>query len=347
MHYDPLHASSYLALPSVIQKRKACLNIKNDDEKCFLWSILASLHLVPHGNNPTRVSKYTPFEAEINMEGVLYPVAIKDIDKVEGNNNTLSINIFGLEGSTVYPLRISKTIDAIHHVDLLYISDNDVNHYVLIKNLSRLIRSQLSSYKCQMFICPYCLHACKTKDILDRHVERCQLHGAQRIKLPEKNDAKGYDKVKFTKTEYQLCLPFVIYADFESIWKKHVCKNDLARSWTLKYQSHEACGYGFYTVCSDKRFHRAPELYHGPDSAEKFLDHIINEATELRALLNKKMLMKKLTAEQQCEYNTTHICHICMKNIKPDEKKVCDHDHLTGEYRGAFVIYNIGLILKK
>ena len=28
---------------------------------------------------------------------------------------------------------------------------------------------------------------------------------------------KGRDKVKFTKTEYQLRLPFVIYADFESV----------------------------------------------------------------------------------------------------------------------------------
>ena len=55
-------------------------------------------------------------------------------------------------------------------------------------------------------------------------MERCKMHDAQRVKLPEKND-----KVIFTKTEYQLRLPFVIYADFESILKKHdVCKNDPA-----------------------------------------------------------------------------------------------------------------------
>ena len=57
--------------------------------------------------------------------------------------------------------------------------------------------------------------------IVDRHVESCQLHGAKRVKLPEKNDVKGCDKIKFTKTEYQLRLPFVMYADFESILKKH------------------------------------------------------------------------------------------------------------------------------
>ena len=60
----------------------------------------------------------------------------------------------------------------------------------------------------------------------------------------------------------------------------------------------------------------------------------MNEPAELRAILKKKMPMKKLTVEQWREYNTTHTCYICRKNIKPDEKKVRDHDHLTGEYRG-------------
>ena len=333
VHYDPLRASSYIPLPPVIQKRKACINVKNDDEKCFLWSVLAALH--PAVKNVDRVAKYTPFEAEIDMTGISYPVATKDVDKVESMNN-ISINVFGLEDNkTVFPMRISKKTDSEHHIDLLYISDSDINHYVLIKNMSRLIKSQLSLHKCQTFICSYCLHGCKTKEILDRHVERCKMHDAQRVKLPEKNDKKGRDKVKFTKTEYQLRLPFVIYADFESILLKHdVCKNNSEKSWTLKYQTHEACGYGLYTVCSDKRFYRAPEVYHGADSAEKFLDHVLNEAAELRALLKKKMLMKKLTREQWREYNTTHTCHICKKNIKSDEKKVRDHDHLTGEYRG-------------
>ena len=40
------------------------------------------------------------------------------------------------------------------------------------------------------------------------------------MKLPEADNKKGQDKVKFTKTEYQLRLPFVIYADFESVLHK-------------------------------------------------------------------------------------------------------------------------------
>ena len=56
-------------------------------------------------------------------------------------------------------------------------------------------------------------------------MERCKLHGAQRIKLPEKNDKKCPDKIIFTKTEFQLRLPFVMYADFKYILFKHnICK---------------------------------------------------------------------------------------------------------------------------
>lgn len=51
------------------------------------------------------------------------------------------------------------------------------------------------------------MHGCASKKLLKNHMERCMLHGAQRIKFTEADDKKGCDKlVKFTKTEYQLRL---------------------------------------------------------------------------------------------------------------------------------------------
>jgi hypothetical protein len=35
---------SYIELPDYIKNKKACVNIKNTDEKCFKWAILASKH---------------------------------------------------------------------------------------------------------------------------------------------------------------------------------------------------------------------------------------------------------------------------------------------------------------
>ena len=70
VQYDPLRASTYLPLPTKIKDKKACLNIKNRDEKCFLWSVLASLHPVQRRDHPMRVTKYVPYEHELDTLSV-------------------------------------------------------------------------------------------------------------------------------------------------------------------------------------------------------------------------------------------------------------------------------------
>ena len=66
-----------------------------------------------------------------------------------------------------------------------------------------------------------------------------KLHRAQRIKLLKADDKKGRDKVKLTKTDYQLCLPFVIYVDFESVLRKQDLREpSLLKSFTTQYQHH-------------------------------------------------------------------------------------------------------------
>ena len=82
--YDPMRVSSYLPLPKEPNAKRGCVNI-NIDEKCFLWSILASLHPVQRRNNQFRVSKYQEYELELNMPGIKYPVNIKDISKLAKN----------------------------------------------------------------------------------------------------------------------------------------------------------------------------------------------------------------------------------------------------------------------
>ena len=54
------------------------------------------------------------------------------------------------------------------YVDLLYINEEDF-YYVLINDMSRLVNSQINLDKHKKFICPYCLPACTTQKILDKH----------------------------------------------------------------------------------------------------------------------------------------------------------------------------------
>lgn len=37
--YEPLRGSSYIPLPKVLQSKKATINMKNGDYKCFLWCV--------------------------------------------------------------------------------------------------------------------------------------------------------------------------------------------------------------------------------------------------------------------------------------------------------------------
>ena len=73
--------------------------------------------LHPPACDANRVTKYIPYEAELNMEGIEYPVKIKDIERFEKQND-ISVNVFGYEKKKVFPLRISEEKDRQHQVNL-------------------------------------------------------------------------------------------------------------------------------------------------------------------------------------------------------------------------------------
>ena len=105
-------------------------------------------------------------------------------------------------------------------------------------------------------------------------------------------------------------------------------------SWTETRQLHTPCGAALYVKSSDDRFLRKPVVLHGENVAEKFLDHVMVIANGIRHFLRKKIPMKKLTVQQQRDFRSGTKCDICSKLFQPQDKRVRDHDHLTGKYRG-------------
>ena len=59
--YQPLRGSTFITLPNYIKNKRCVLNIQNNDNKCFVWSILAALYPVAHGKHPHRTTKYTDY----------------------------------------------------------------------------------------------------------------------------------------------------------------------------------------------------------------------------------------------------------------------------------------------
>ena len=149
-----------------------------------------------------------------------------------------------------------------HHKNLLYITADETLHYILVKDLNRLLLRQYNNHKSKTYFCQYCLHGFTSEEVLKNHLGRCKLHRVQRIKIPEADDKMGHHKIKFTKTEYQLHLPFVIYVDFESVLRKQdSCEPLSSKSFTTQYQHHIPCGSCIYVKCSYGQYRCFQEIF--------------------------------------------------------------------------------------
>ena len=116
--------------------------------------------------------------------------------------------------------------------------------------------------------------------------------------------------------------------------KQDTCEPSSSETFTIQCQHHVPCGSCIYVKCSDGRYFELPHVNIADDATEKFLDQVLAAATICRQHLANKIHMKWLTQEQWRQYNNTTNCSICAKPFKSADKKVHDHDHLTGEYRG-------------
>ena len=108
-------------------KRKGLINIKNKDEKCFLWCHVRQIN--PSKEHPERIKKTDKKIAEkLDYNGIEFLVQEKDFSKIEVKDN-ICINVFGCENGLVFPIYVSdqKFEDS---MDLLLLIEDDKSHYV-------------------------------------------------------------------------------------------------------------------------------------------------------------------------------------------------------------------------
>jgi len=82
-------------------------------------------------------------------------MTLNQIKKFENQNN-ISINVYCIEKKkelSIFPIRLTeKKKDK--NVNLLYVqNDDDVGHFAWIKNLSRIVSSQLSKKEYRKYFC--------------------------------------------------------------------------------------------------------------------------------------------------------------------------------------------------
>jgi len=161
------------------------VNIKNEDNKCFLYSILAKLH--PVEKHTERVLNYEPYLEDLNTNGISMPMRLQQIPKFEKQND-LTINVYMTDrtGDDIYPVYISKKRGN-DPINLLLLSDGEKSHYTYIKNFNAMCRKPKETHT--KVFCPYCMHGFVkkyTNDIkMKNHMDDCFTYGAQKTNMPE------------------------------------------------------------------------------------------------------------------------------------------------------------------
>ena len=104
--YRPLSGSSYAKLPVELKSsKKGLINIKNNDQKCFLWCHVRHLNPVKiYPERITREDKKLP--NDLKYGGIEFPVQEIGFNKFETKNN-ICINVFRYEKKLVFPIYIS------------------------------------------------------------------------------------------------------------------------------------------------------------------------------------------------------------------------------------------------
>ena len=340
--YTPLKGSSYIELPKYLQTKKAIVNVKNQDNECLKWALLSALHPVEHGRNPDRVSKYKPYENELNFAGVGFPVTLKDIPKVEKQNN-LAINVFGYsQQAGIHPLYLTNDLDH-EPINLLLLTEvkdgKFISHYSWIKDFNRLCQDQTKhanrKHFCLRCISPHCSErTLKEHLIYCRGVDAAPCHAV----FPQASEDGLPPTIQFKNIQHMMKAPYVIYADTESIVKP--ADNPNTDTNTIQTSEHIPCSFAYAVVRSDGKV-LSQQLYRGEDCMDVFFEKLEADLEWIRDDLKnvRKINMKK---EDWDHHNAADTCWICGGGFKQYSKgdsealwSVRDHDHLTGKYRGA------------
>ena len=223
---------SYIDSPKWLKDKKSTINPKNNDDKCFQYAETLALNFDKIKKDPERVSKIKPFIEKYNWEDIDFPSTSKDWKKFECNNE-VAFNILHVPYNTKKINIAYKSKNNLTHerqIILLMISDGQKWHYLVVKNLSRLLRGLTSNHK-EDFYFLNCFDSYRTENKLEAHKKICESHDYCHVEMPTKNN----NIIKCNHGEKSVKLPFVIYADLECLLEKmSTCINNPNESSTTK-----------------------------------------------------------------------------------------------------------------
>ena len=314
--WEPLYGSSYIPLDPYLANKKALINMQNEDDKCFMWSVLRALY--PKDNHPERIDKDLKSKQDsINMKGICYPVNLKAIDHFEHLNPNISISVLGYnKEERVFPLKISKCTGCNNDIVLLLLKEavkgengeiKEKTHYTLVKNKSALIASQINNHKGSREICLNCFNSFNSSKTLEKHKEYCYENESVKTTMPPPGTY-----LRFKNFLHSEKAPFAVYADFESLIKPmDNCDPDPNKSYTKKYQKHKPISFSCYINSSiDGVFKPVLRKYtktkpEDADAMDVFIKWLEEDVKAIANIEEKEMIF---TEEDRKQFNKASDC---------------------------------------
>lgn len=319
--YIDLHIGKYssirggcsnVSLPQSLKNKKAILNVKCENDMCFVFSVLAGMF--PQENNKNKEYTYRKFLKRIHYRFLNFPLKVSEIKTFE-KRNRIKINVFGFK-KEIYPIYVSRA-PFLKEIDLLLYE----NHYFLIKNFNRLLFNKKGIHK----FCKNCLLGFQRESTLNDHKKRCVDNAPRKVILP--SGSKSI--LKFNAFQKSMPHPFCVYADFESKIKKVSSSNPNPKnSFSISTSVHIPACYSLILVDGESNivFHK---FYCGKDVVENFLKTLKRIEKCVMCYMKQNIPMNK------GNYINSSVCHLCGKTFSRSDIITINHDHLTGKILGS------------
>ena len=282
---------SYIDSPKWIKNKKATINkktMKNNDGKCFQYAVTVVLNYEKIKNDLQRISKIKPIIDQYNWKDIDFPSHSKDWKIFESNDKPIALNILYVTHNTEnirHAYKSKYNLNRKNQVILLMITDGEKWHYLAVKRFSALFRGITGSNNNGDFYCLNCFQSYTTENKLKKHKKVCENHDYCYVEMPEKDNKI----LKYNQGEKSMKVPFIIYADLESLLEKmNTCHNNPEKSSTTKINKHTPSGYSLFTHCSFDTTKNKLNYYRGKNCMKNICLDFREHATKIINYEKKK-----------------------------------------------------------
>lgn len=284
---------------------------------------------------------------------------VEDEEEMEVEGNNRKKQLMFLYQSQAFP----KKIHPQRIVNLLYIEDDmsGSSHYALFSSANlhgfskKSVCNQNPTRGIYLFCSNCCTYSTQRKDVLDRHMELCFRHESlTQVTLPSCDKYGILAEVKFTHHQYKLKQPFYATLDFEAtLLEIEEEGQEIAKTRRVYQHIPNSCGVLLVCPYLDRVKYPdfdIPEMFYQNqyrvftnENVDSLMEEVITWmemiVTDFCYPLFKRRgdidLDTLLTPDQLQAYERCNPCPDCRETFSLELRKVRDHDHITGEYRGS------------